>query len=153
MLGRKTVRSIEVSPRQYKEMNSNIRSMTSNSADKYFSFSQTYNVHFDMFLHREPCLLTASFWFLCLDYSSTLKMEATCFSETLVDFQRARRRHIPECRTLHKVSSLTPWVESITGRLSPDISLANKDVLITCSELSTILSYCPNMHELNSRLF
>jgi hypothetical protein len=37
----------------------------------------------------------------CLAYSSTLKMEATCSSETSVDFQRTTRRYIPEDKTLH----------------------------------------------------
>jgi hypothetical protein len=36
----------------------------------------------------------------CSAYSSTLKMEATCFSETSVDFQRTTRRYITEDRTL-----------------------------------------------------
>jgi hypothetical protein len=36
----------------------------------------------------------------CLAYTSTLKMEAICSSETSVDFQRATRRYIPEDRTL-----------------------------------------------------
>jgi hypothetical protein len=37
----------------------------------------------------------------CSDYSSTLKMEAVCSSETSVDFQRTTRRYIPQDRTLH----------------------------------------------------
>jgi hypothetical protein len=36
----------------------------------------------------------------CSAYSLTLKMEATCFSETSVDFQRTIRHYIPEDRTL-----------------------------------------------------
>jgi hypothetical protein len=36
----------------------------------------------------------------CLAYSSNLRMEATCSSETSVDFQRTARRYIPEDRTL-----------------------------------------------------
>jgi hypothetical protein len=36
-----------------------------------------------------------------MDYSSTLQKEATCSSETSVDFQRTIRRYIPEDRTLH----------------------------------------------------
>jgi hypothetical protein len=32
----------------------------------------------------------------CLAYSSILKMEAACYSETLVDFQRTTRRYIAE---------------------------------------------------------
>jgi hypothetical protein len=34
-------------------------------------------------------------------YSSTLKMQATCSSETSVYCQRTTRRHIPEDRNLH----------------------------------------------------
>jgi hypothetical protein len=37
----------------------------------------------------------------CLAYSSTLKMEATCSSETLVDFQLTTRYYSLEARTLH----------------------------------------------------
>jgi hypothetical protein len=36
---------------------------------------------------------------ICLAYSSTLKMEATCLPETSVDYHRTRRR--PQDRTLH----------------------------------------------------
>jgi hypothetical protein len=36
-------------------------------------------------------------------YSSTLKMEGMCSSETSVDFQRATLRYIPEGSTLGKV--------------------------------------------------
>jgi hypothetical protein len=37
----------------------------------------------------------------CLAYSSILKMEATCSSRTLVDFEWAARHCIPEDRTFH----------------------------------------------------
>jgi hypothetical protein len=43
-------------------------------------------------------------WFMLvslLAYSSSLKMEATCSSEILFDFQRITRCSIPEDRTLH----------------------------------------------------
>jgi hypothetical protein len=39
-----------------------------------------------------------------LAHSSNLKMGATCFSETSVDFQRTTRRHIPEEKTLYLLS-------------------------------------------------
>jgi hypothetical protein len=41
----------------------------------------------------------------CLAYSTTLKMEATCTSETSVDFERITRRCIPEDRIV-LISSL-----------------------------------------------
>jgi hypothetical protein len=37
----------------------------------------------------------------CSAYSWTLKIEATCSSETFVDFQQTTRRYIPEDKTLH----------------------------------------------------
>jgi hypothetical protein len=37
----------------------------------------------------------------CSAYSSTMKMEATCSSEMLVDFQQTTCRYIPEDSTLH----------------------------------------------------
>jgi hypothetical protein len=37
----------------------------------------------------------------CSAYSSTLKMETICSSETPVDFQRTTRRYIPEDGTQH----------------------------------------------------
>jgi hypothetical protein len=36
----------------------------------------------------------------CMAYTSTLKMEAICSSESSVDFQRTTRRYITEYRTL-----------------------------------------------------
>jgi hypothetical protein len=39
----------------------------------------------------------------CLAYSSTLKMEAICFSETSVDFQRNTQRYIPEDSTFREI--------------------------------------------------
>jgi REP element-mobilizing transposase RayT len=35
----------------------------------------------------------------CMDYSSTLKMEATCSSASSVDFQQTKWRYISKCRT------------------------------------------------------
>jgi hypothetical protein len=43
------------------------------------------------------CFMLVSF----LAYSSTVNMEATCSSETSVEFQRTTRRYIPEDRDLH----------------------------------------------------
>jgi hypothetical protein len=45
-------------------------------------------------------LSPASYLFLCLAYSSNLKMEAICSSEISVVPQRTTRRYSPEDRTL-----------------------------------------------------
>jgi hypothetical protein len=52
---------------------------------------------------RGTCLcLPPSFTLIsCLAYSSTLKKEATCTSETSADFQWTALRYIPEDRILH----------------------------------------------------
>jgi hypothetical protein len=50
---------------------------------------------------KKPALPPALTAVYCSDYSSTLKMEATCFLETSVAFQRATRRYIPEECTLN----------------------------------------------------
>jgi hypothetical protein len=49
--------------------------------------------------------------------SSTLKMEAICFSETPVATQQTTRRHIPEDDTLHEVvlPKKTPEAHFITS--------------------------------------
>jgi hypothetical protein len=52
----------------------------------------------------------------CLVYSSKLKMEATCSSETSVDFQRTTWSYFPEDRSLHnhrreKLKSYLPALE------------------------------------------
>jgi hypothetical protein len=56
--------------------------------------SQTKNLLLD------TCLMLVS----CIAYSSTLKMEAMCSSETSGYFQRTTHRYIPENRTLHNHS-------------------------------------------------
>jgi hypothetical protein len=54
----------------------------------------------------------------CLAYSSTLKMEATCSSETSVDFQRTTRRYIPEVRTLFTLfqADVSSWNSEASDR-------------------------------------
>jgi hypothetical protein len=47
------------------------------------------------------CLPPAFMLVSCMAYSSTLKIEVICSSETSVDFQRTTRRYIPEGSTLH----------------------------------------------------
>jgi hypothetical protein len=45
-------------------------------------------------------------------YCCILKMEATCSSETLIDFQQSTRRDIPEHRTIHnhRFENLKPYL-------------------------------------------
>jgi hypothetical protein len=53
------------------------------------------------FLKQITELLATCFTLIsCLAYSLTLKKEAICVSETLLDFQWTTRRYIPEHRTL-----------------------------------------------------
>jgi hypothetical protein len=48
----------------------------------------------------KPAFMRSLFMpFSRLAYSSTLKMKATCSSETSVDFQQSKRHYIPEDRT------------------------------------------------------
>jgi hypothetical protein len=49
------------------------------------------------------CLTHAFTLISCSAYSSTLKMEAICSSETSVEFQRITQRYIPEDSTLHHI--------------------------------------------------
>jgi hypothetical protein len=60
------------------------------------SLSQTKNQHE---AESKKCLLVYS-----LTYSSSLNMEATCSSETPVDFQRTARCCVPERGTLYNNS-------------------------------------------------
>jgi hypothetical protein len=57
------------------------------------------------------CLPPVSSVLSFLAYSA--KMNATCSSETSVDFQRAARRYIPEVRTLHnhRCENLNSYIE------------------------------------------
>jgi hypothetical protein len=57
------------------------------------------------------CSLLPAFTLVsCLAYSSTLKMEAICCSETSVDFQWTTWRYMPEVSTLNKTRC---WVSRI----------------------------------------
>jgi hypothetical protein len=47
------------------------------------------------------CMLTCFMLVSGLAFTSTLKMEATCFSETSIDFHRTTRHSVPDDRTLH----------------------------------------------------
>jgi hypothetical protein len=84
-------------------------------------------------IHR-LLILNSSYW-LCLQpaftlvscsaYNSTLKMEATCSSETSVDIQRTTWRYIPEYSTLQLVLSIKKSCTKKSGQyvLGPCIPL------------------------------
>jgi hypothetical protein len=63
--------------------------------------SDRYEQEMFQVITAELCLPPAFTLLSCSAYSSTMKMEAMCSSETSVDFQRAIRRYIPKDRTLH----------------------------------------------------
>jgi hypothetical protein len=67
------------------------------------------------------CLPPALTLVSCSAYSSTLKMEAICFSVTLVDFQRNTRRCIPEDIILHNhhCENLKPYIIALYCQVSP----------------------------------
>jgi hypothetical protein len=54
----------------------------------------------------------AEFFASCSAYSSTLKMEAICSTETSIDIRRTTRRYIPEDSTLHnhRCENLKSWL-------------------------------------------
>jgi hypothetical protein len=67
--------------------------------------------------HEVGSKLAACFMLVsCLTYSSTLKMDAICSSETCVEFHRTTRHYIPEGRTLfykHSVSLFNGAVSAV----------------------------------------
>jgi hypothetical protein len=65
-------------------------------------------------------LLDACFTLVsCLAYYSTLKMEATCSSETFFDFHWTVRRYIPEDRNIHNhlCEKLKSYIFMSSGRM------------------------------------
>jgi hypothetical protein len=56
--------------------------------------------------------------------SRALKKEATCSSETSVDFQRTSRRYIPENRTLHNHAVRT------SNSFSPVVSYSSFKIIL-----------------------
>jgi hypothetical protein len=67
----------------------------------------------------ELCLPPAFTLVSCSAYSSTLKMEAICSSETSVDFQRTTQRYIPEDGTLHnhRCENLKSYITKLFSKI------------------------------------
>jgi hypothetical protein len=69
-------------------------------------FGGTYRLHLQgrrKNFQQEPACHLLTCWFLLKMFSSTLKMEAICSSETSVASQQTTRRHIPEDDTLQSI--------------------------------------------------
>jgi hypothetical protein len=72
------------------------------SDESQAKFRRNYHLQFqDLCL---LCLLPAWCWFLAWFTPSTMKMDATCSSETSVYFNWAKASYIPEARTLQPVA-------------------------------------------------
>jgi hypothetical protein len=84
------------------------------------SFARVFRFHFQGRRISQAVFTLLS----CLAYFSNLKMEATCSSETYVDFQRITRRYIPELgvdwriilKFILNVESVMLWGHVATGR-------------------------------------
>jgi hypothetical protein len=66
-------------------------------------FGETYHLHLQgqrINRARNQRKSNGKKWVSCSAYFSALKMEAICFSETSIDFQRTTRRYITEESTL-----------------------------------------------------
>jgi hypothetical protein len=88
-------------------------------------------------------VIPALCWFPSLAYFSTLKMEATCSSETSVNFQHISRRYISEDRTLHN-----HWCGNLNFYLGTiHISVRRHSIHISASRSSSqlCLSVCHSM--------
>jgi hypothetical protein len=79
---------------------------------------------------RDTCLMLVS----CLAYFSTVKVEATCSSETSVNFQHITCRYIPEDRTLRKYC-----YENLKSYLDNNISVRRhtSSIHVSASQPST----------------
>jgi hypothetical protein len=63
-------------------------------------YNSVRSVESQLTFHRNVSLLVTYVTLVsCLAYSSTLKMEATCSTETFVDFQQTTQRYIPKSKS------------------------------------------------------
>jgi hypothetical protein len=77
----------------------------------------------------EICLPTLFTLVSCVTYSSTLKAEAICSSETSINFQRSTRLYIPEDRTLQR-SSFKKYFSSKTSLMKASYIIAFRIIYI-----------------------
>jgi hypothetical protein len=73
----------------------------------------------------------------CLPYFWILKMEATCFSESSVDFHPTTRRYIPGDRTLHnhRCENLKPYIFVFTFPIGPSMFCSPPPPVDLCNHL------------------
>jgi hypothetical protein len=87
--------------------------------------------------HIAPAFLLLTCWFLLKLFSSTLKMEAVCSSETSVSTQHTTRRHIPENDTLQLFELFRSDRMLLLTLLTPPLQIPfyNSDVIFLANEL------------------
>jgi hypothetical protein len=73
----------------------------------------------------------------CLTYSSTLKLDATCSSETSVYSQLTAGRYIPEARTLrnHRCENIKSYINLELIFVLPAETLEQPEVVKLCSSV------------------
>jgi hypothetical protein len=88
----------------------------------------------------------------CLAYSSIMKMEDTCSSETSIDFQLTTRRYIPEARTLRiscKLSKESELNYNLMKNLYEAYKYSSIETLVMIiSELSTKINGHASWHHI-----
>jgi hypothetical protein len=72
-------------------------------------FGGTCRLHLQGQIKSQTELATCFMLVSCLAYSLALKMEVTCSSETLADFQLTTQHYIPEDGTRHKKCIWKIW--------------------------------------------
>jgi hypothetical protein len=94
-----------------------------------------------------PCGLLGACILLvtCLVYSSTLKMEAVCSSETLVTFYQTTQRLIPEDSTLHNHCCETPISNTVHYHVHRIHLLDYIPSHLNAVHIFTPCQYCPPM--------
>jgi hypothetical protein len=81
-----------------------------------------------------------------LAYSLTLKMEVTCFSEMLVDFQQTASHYIPEERTLKKIRKIfkvceLSCIDVLIMKVTASLRLSSRHGYVVISVLSRYVYY------------
>jgi hypothetical protein len=128
------------------------------SSSTFFNITPCSPLKFNRLLEEHVAfmaLLAACFMLVsCLAYSSALKLEATWFSETLVEFQRTTCRYIPEDRILHSHGCENLKSYKVNNRSRslnlPPILWAPE---VHCRVLNSPMLVCVLMHKNSCRIW